>query len=245
MRILVLLLIYNFIIVAISGCGVSAQAIALLSQPAATPIAAIVTPTLAPLATLTPALSPTATPTPDLSSAIIRLQDLPSGFESVSTADLGKFNFSESSIADSFSQFATQARPKNLFVFVKNNPKLELVVGFVLSPLSSSDRAAMDLSLSNPDSVLQTVAAGFAMGGRTIKSSNVIPAMDKFGDRSVGVTAIPTTESQPLRMDAVVARRGPVAEIVCLIYSDGSPPSLAVGAIAQMLDTRVSISLGR
>lgn len=244
-RLLISLLfsIYTISIVAISSCSVSGQAIATLSKPVpetATPVS-----TSTPPPTLTPAPTPTVTPTPNLSGAIVQSQDLPFGFEAVSAADLGKFNFSEASIAGSFKQFSTEAHPRNLFVFAKNNPKLELVVGFVLYPLSPTERVAIDSSLSNPDSVLQMVAAGFAMGGRTIKSSRVIPGLDRFGDRSVGVTVIPTIESQQLRMDAVVTRRGSVVQVVCLIYTDGSLPSLEVGVVAQILDSRVTTALGK
>ncbi len=236
-------LIFNLMTIAISGCNVSGQAISFLNQPALEPATATPTFTLPP--TLTPDLTPTITPTPDLTGTTIRLQDLPPGFEPVPEADLQKYNFTEASIAQSFSQIAIQARPRNLFVFSKKTPKVELVVGFVLYPLSSFERTIVDSSLSNPDSVLQALAAGFAIGGRSIKSSRIIPGMDKFGDRSVGVTALPSMDSPQLRMDVVVTRRGSIAEIVCLIYSDGSPPSFEIGTVALLLDSRVAISLGR
>lgn len=238
-------LFFAMVASATSGCNVSGQAITLLSTPAPTLTAPVPTPTVTPPATLTPAPTPTVTPTPDLSTAIVRVQDLPPGFEPVPASDLSKFNFSESAIADSFSRSGVQARPKNLFVFAKNSPKLELIVGFILYPLSATDRAAMDASLSNPDSLLRSLAAGFANGGRATKSSSVVPGLDKFGDRSVGVTALPSMGSPQLRMDAVVARRGSVAQVVCLIYPDGSAPSVEIGPVALALDSRIATTLGR
>ena len=112
----------------ISGCSLSGQAVALLRKPTSTETVTLV-PTSTPPPTLTPAFTPTAAPTPNFSAAIIRLEDLPSGFQTVSADDMAKINFSEATLANSVGLFATDARPRNLFVFLKTVPKLELVTG--------------------------------------------------------------------------------------------------------------------
>jgi hypothetical protein len=171
---------------------------------------------------------------------------LPSGFQALSPAELQQVGFTESALARGFGTI-TQARPRNLAVFLNGDPqRFELIALFLLYPLSSLETAGFDLQISNPDTFCKSLGSGLAGSGTTvaIKSCRVLPGMDKFGDRSLGSSVVLTASGIDLRVDIVVVRRGTVVEVIYAFYLDGRQPPMSVSEITGILDARVVAALG-
>jgi hypothetical protein len=122
------------------------------------------------------------------------------------------------------------------FTAFLNSQNLQMIFAFLLYPLSPMEKASLDLALSNPDAALKSFATGSA-------GATVLPGMDIFGDRSFGYTSV-SGKTPPLRMDVVIVSRGPAMEIVMTFYQDGTQPSIGVGKLTQILDSRVATALG-
>lgn len=211
--------------------------------PTSTPTRTL-TPTNTP--TITPTRPPTATPTPDLSAATLTLKDLPLGFQTLSPAELQQIGFTESALARGFGTI-TQARPRNLAVFLNGDPqKFELIALFLLYPLSTLETAGFDLQISSPDAFCKSLGSGLAGSGTSvaIKTCSVLPGMDKFGDRSLGSSLVLTTSGIDLRTDIGVVRRGTVVEVIYAFYLDGRQPPMSISEITRILDARVAAALG-
>ncbi len=229
------------------GCGVTEQIVALVRTPTPTPTTtptstATPTSTPTPTPTTTPTATPTRTATPDMASAIITLRDLPPGFESLSSADKARINFSDDNLARSFGSLS-EGRPHNSFVFVSGVSQ-EVVFGFLVYPLSPLDRASFDGAFANPDSFLKGFAAGYA-GSGTIRSSEVLPGMDKFGERSLGFTMLVSSAAMSMRLDVSLVRRGSVAQVILVVYPDGKQPPIGIAELTRILDARVAAVAGK
>lgn len=241
---IVLLGLMTFLLV---GCGVADQVVALIRTPTPTPTATFTptaTPTMTPTPTptSTPTITPTATATPNPASATILQRDLPVGFEALSPADMARFGMNEATLATTVSANLTEARAHNFFAFIRGAPKLEMILGLIMYPLSPLDRASFDFPISNPDTFAKEFATGFSSSGRGVKSTNLIPGMDRYGDRSAGVSIVPASDTVQLRLDVAIARRGSVGQMIFLIYLDGYQPSISIGELTRVLDGRVAVA---
>jgi hypothetical protein len=214
-------------------------------KPTNTPIP----PTAPPKPTNTPippteTFKPTAPPVVDLSSAVLMGKDLPAGFQALSAADLKQLNLSESDLAQAFSGASTTARPMNFTAFLNSNPqKFQIVLSFLLYPLTTLEKAAFDLQLANPDIALQSFGAGFTSTTGGAKPS-LLPGMDKFGDKSIGFTTTMSSGGLALRMDMVIVSRGTAIEVLMSMYLDGVQPTANLADLAKILDARVAAALG-
>jgi hypothetical protein len=185
---------------------------------------------------------PTGTPTPTsaalgIASARLTLDDLPSGYQEMSAADLQKMHMTESDLASSFGKASATAKPQNITGFISLNPT-EIVVAFVRYPFSPLETASLEMALS-PASVgsLATVLAG-ANGSQPSGLSDA----DKIGDKSIGATAV-TSGATPMRIQMVLARRGNALEMVVVFYPVQQHQQPGAVELAQILDTRLAAAL--
>jgi hypothetical protein len=243
------------------GCSMANELIALVQTPTptstptptATPTS---TPTLTPTATPTrlPTLTrtptrrltntPTSIPTPNLSTAIITLRDLPTGFEAMDEADLANLNLSDISLARSFGS-DSQAKSQKSFAFVATGSRrLDLIMGWLLYPLSAIDKVSYDFAIANPDLLLKEIGSGAGTSAAQVKSTAVLAGMDKFGDKSVGLTVVMGNEVAALRMDLITMRRGQVVATLYSIYLEGTGPAVGIDELAAKWDSRIAAALG-
>jgi hypothetical protein len=184
-----------------------------------------------------------AIPTPDLSAATITLRDLPRGFEKLDEADLAKLGLSDAAMAGAFSSLS-QAKLRNSFVFLATGPqRIDLIMGLLLYPLSTLDKASFDFAIANPDVLFKGMASGLGTNAMQVKSTALLPGMDKFGDKSVGVTLVTGSAAASLRMDTIVMRRGQVAAVLYSMYMDGTRTDVGIDDLAGKWDSRIAATL--
>ena len=156
----------------IAGCGS-------LPPPFGQPTRVIqaASPTLPPLPTLTetpaatntsvipptpiiPTITPTPTqvPLPNLSAVKLVAKDLPAGFQELSADNLKKMNLNEDALGNAFRGVGAQARIQNLAAF-QHLPRYQIVLGFLIYPLSPAERATLEAQLANPDSAAKSWGA--------------------------------------------------------------------------------------
>ncbi len=214
------------------------------ATPTSTPTS---TPTRVPTATFTPTPrptnTPTAVPTPNLSAAALTLQDLPRGFEALDEADLAKLGISNAALARSFGSFS-QAKLQDSFVFIATGTnRIDLIMGLLIHPLSTLERASFDFAMANPDTLFKGIASGMGGSAAQVKSTAVLPGMDKFGDKSAGVTLVFANAAAALRMDIVIIRRGPAVAVLYVMYLDGTQPTVGIAELAKKWDSRLAAAL--
>lgn len=247
-------------LIASLGCGLSEQIVALVRPP--TPIATAIAPATSTLIatatatfastprppstpTLTPTRlsTPTPTATPNLTDAKIGLQDLPNGFVQMPPPDpqnTGEGNTTSAGLAK-----YTNARRSNIVSFVKPPQNLELVVSYIMYPISGPEAAAFDDAMLNPESFMNQVASGISASGGPVRVLGILPGADRFGDRSMGFTLVPTDPSNMIKFETVVTRRGSVVEVVNYVYDQKTNPTAKTVDLARALDSRVAALLGK
>jgi hypothetical protein len=240
------------------ACSLPRQLAALVGTPTFTPTrtftptftltptdTATLTLTPTPTFTSTPTKSPTATPTPDLlANAVLTVADLPEGFLALSDQDLKRLNLSESDLARAFGPAFSQAQPHNFAGFVNNSPqKPEIVASFLFYPLSPLEQSLLDTYFADPEVAAKAFASGVT-DPEAKAATRVLKGMDKFGDRSFGLTTLLGSGNPKLRMDVVIVHQRTVAEFVFAVYPDSTQPPVGVGDLTRILDDRVAAALG-
>ncbi len=179
---------------------------------------------------------------PDLSDVILRLDDLPSGFELLSGSELSLFRSSLDLVEGTMSA-TSQAALQNFTGFKTSDPRNpQFVVSGIVGPLSLAEQLLIDRQLANPDKVMQQLSQ--AAGGT---DAAVLSGAGDIGDSRMAFSLI--LGSASMRLDYVVARRGPVIIEVAYMYLE-SPASPFLSTltsavdVARLLDERAVAVVG-
>lgn len=170
---------------------------------------------------------------PDLPGAVLTTADLPAGFSELSPEDFASLGLDESVITGAFGEVLQNAQPQSLRGFV-NRQSFEVVVCYVLAPLTLVERAAFDVFLSNPQNVVERFSG---------MSASVMDGMEDIGDSSVGVTFTTGQAPSLVRGDVAISRRSNVVTASMVFYLDGSTPIFSLRQAADLMDARISAAL--
>jgi hypothetical protein len=221
-------------------------------QPAAsTPIPSPVV-AGSPAATNTPVMPPTPviptaaptippTPLPNLSGVKLTVKDLPAGFQDAAADNLKKSGLTEEALGNAFKGIGAQARVQNLVAF-QHSSRAQVALGFLIFPLTAEEKTALETQLANSDSALK--AWGNALVGPAgVSSAKPLTGVDKFGDKSVGLTTMMTMMGVLVRADSVMIVRGGAVAVVMSFFPNAVPPALNTADLAKLLDTRLATAL--
>lgn len=215
--------------------------------PTATPTATPPppTPTFTPRPTATP--HPTSTPTPaptplpDLSSVAIGLQDLPKGFEVLPAEARPPLSITATAFLSE--TVSASGRLYNLTGFRYPGTRTpEIILSYLLFPLSPAEQESLDARLADPPSVLAMALK--SLGGGRVAALEVLPGMDDLGEASTGVAARGTLEGEAWRLEVAMVRRGAAFAYILVAYPEGKKPPVGLREVAELLDKQVKAVLG-
>lgn len=177
---------------------------------------------------------PTAIPVGDLSAAVLAARDLARGAQALTSAELAALGVTEESLSGNLPY--DQARLRNVAAFQYTRPA-ELVLSFLLYPLTPEEAAAFDSALS-PEKGLELVA------GLLAKEEFAAPALlegeKPLGDKSIAITVLGSGDTADMRTDIAIVRRDKVVEVVLVRYLDGRAPRKPLAELVGILDARVA-----
>jgi len=180
------------------------------------------------------AASPTPSSFPALSGLALKLQDLPSGFQEISFADLG---ISEQGLRSSL-------EIESAFAFrISTATQFETIQGFATSlPARMRDTNDEERLRSQTNTLIDSIAKGYAPRSNTTISELAVP--ERIGDIAAGRTFLtkfdqPGLEKYAARTDIVVFQRNIATVILLVEYVDGFTPAVAIGDVAKLLDQRI------
>ena len=175
--------------------------------------------------------TPTQAPEPDISSAVLTLEDLPAGFEEISTDEIGitEADFSEEAL-----------QPEEIFIFL-NSENFQMVFGFNFLLTKTLDRAAFDVAISQPEISLPAMVNG--MGSENVQDEKIIDGFEDIGDAQVGMTMITNMEGVPVRVDVLMFRRDVIGVMVMSMVLDGGDPNITLHDLGLKLDQIIQGSL--
>jgi hypothetical protein len=172
------------------------------------------TPTVTPSPTRTPTITPT--PTPHLMAAALTLDDLSSGFSSVSQQEITDM------LAD---------MPEDTVAFgYEDEESSQIVMGYLIPLASRLEQIDFDRFLLS-DELIDSMAAD--------ADPEPLSGLDDIGVSRQGFTFLAESQSDAMRWDFIVFRRGEVAEMVFLAYLEGDEPAMPIKDIARLLDERL------
>jgi len=183
---------------------------------------------------------------PDLAQAIMTLADLPESFEALTEQDLGESSELALSLATLLEEF-TQAQVQYPAIFVyEDASQYEVLVNLFVSPLNRLEQAALDAVLSRPASAIQALEEYLGDLGDVI-GIEPLPGTWALGDDCAALTAVMDAEPNPLRIEAVIMRRGPVVSILWDMRVRGTEPGVDIGRLSRIVDERVAeaVAAGR
>jgi phosphate/phosphite/phosphonate ABC transporter binding protein len=167
----------------------------------------------------------------DFSDLALTAQDVPEGFEEMSLADLGMTE------AD-LTQGVYEMESFSAFVDLEH---FEVLFGLTMVIPTGLQQAAFDVSLQNPDFLMDWMDVAAGMEGMDVPEQKEIPDLDDIGEVSAGLSLVAGSDPFPMRMDMVMFRRDMVGAGVFLIYADGDVPVVTVGDLARKLDHKLQI----
>ena len=211
--------------------------------PAVTATPVVPSTPVVPQPTVPPTLAPTLTPAPlpNLSAVKLTPKDLPAGFVEASADNLKKMNLTEDALNVAFGKLGAQARVQHLAA-LQHPQRAQLVVSFLVYPLTSAEKAALETQLGNMENVLK--AWGSALVGEAgVKNAKPLAGADKFGDKSAGLTTTMLMLGVNIRAEAVMSARGSVVQVVMSFYPEAVPPAINTVDLAKLADTRLATTL--
>ncbi len=210
-------------------------------QPAPTEISPTPSPTR-PFPTRRPATArpteflvpPTAIPVGNLSAAVLAIGDLARGAQALTSAELAELGITQEALTGDLPY--AQARVRNVVAFKYTRPD-ELVLSFLLYPLTPEEAAAFDGHLS-PAKGLELVA------GLLSRQEFAAPALREgelsMGDKSIAITVLGAGDTEDMRTDIAIVRRDKVVEVVLIRHLDGRAPRKPLEDLVLILDERVA-----
>ena len=184
---------------------------------------------------------PTSTPAPNLATAKLSVKDLPAGFQDATVDQLKASNLTEEALENSFTGIGAQARIQNLAAF-QHQQRAQVALGFLVFPLTATEKTALEAQLANSDSALK--AWGSALVGKAgLPNAKPLAGVDKFGDKSLGLTTTTTMLGVPVRADSVMIVRGGAVAVAMSYYPAAVPPAISTADLAKLLDTRLATAL--
>ncbi|MGC8960527.1 MAG: hypothetical protein ACP5OO_12250 [Chloroflexia bacterium] len=196
-------------------------------------------PTATPRPTFTP--TPAPTPLPDLSVAVLSLQDLPGGFEILPPE--GRPPLLITATAFLSGTVSSSGRLYNLTGFRYPGTRTpEIVLFYLLFPLSPEEQKRLDARLADPPSALGMALE--SLGGVRVTALEILPKMDNLGEASAGVAARGTVEGAAWRLEVAMVRQGAAFEYILVAYPEEKKPPLSLRQAAEPLDERVKAALG-
>ena len=120
------------------------------------------------------------------------------------------------------------------FTFV-GAEKEEFVLGYTLAIPSATAEAG--LGPEKATMILDTVLLALKAVG--FNDSSVLLGMQSIGEESVGITFTTTWKDNPMRVDAIIFRKGVTGAIAAVGYVDGQQPSISVAEVASNLDIKI------
>lgn len=175
-----------------------------------------------------------ATATPVYAAARLTAADLPEGFRELTAEELEALGFSSVQFTNAFAGMLSEAQPENFAAFTNTNGSFEVIVSVLMAPLSALERPVVDLYLRDP----QRLANDFSAAGG-IADLAYDERAQPVGEASGSVVF--SVPDAPLKMigGLTVARRGEVLQIALLFYPDGTQPTLASYAVAEIVDGKL------
>ncbi len=180
------------------------------------------TPTFTP--TITP--SPTPTPPPDITGAVLTLDDLPAGFEVLTT---DQFNFSPQSLSGSGMKYEA------VFGFIDADD-FEVVMGTNTLLLSLQERTVFNTMLDHPEIMQALIVA--SLGSENVKEQGALTGLENIGDQAIGFKVILDMKGIPLHIDVVFIKRGVVGSQLYVFYIDGGVPKAQIIDLARKWDLK-------
>ena len=175
------------------------------------------------------AAEPTPVPEMDLSDLILTPEDFPDvAFSQVSLEEMGMSVDDLNSEDFTVESFFALLEPTNF----------EMVMGFTTQLNSLLQRTGFDLTLNQPETLLEAFLGG--MGDMGASDMQELPEFeDTIGDSSAGMSVVADMEGMGMRMDVVVFRRGSVGSFVITMYLDGQEPPVSLMDVATKFDAKI------
>jgi hypothetical protein len=194
-------------------------------------IAASVTPPPVPSSTETPKETPPSHKNTSPEIQIITKEDLPPGFEEVSSLK----NVIQKSMGSS------NGSPSSVFAFLKNEKSPILLMGLIqqLPPLpTQKDKEEFD-KLLETDILPNIFISSFTRKGENLSKPEPLILTKKIGEAAKAWTTNTKIKEIPTRLDFITFRREQFFGFVIFMYMNETPETLNISDIASKMDQRL------
>lgn len=178
---------------------------------------------------------PTAIPVPDLSGVALTLDDMPAGFREMPDSRQETLGLTEEALASAFD--LEQGRLRQ-FGAQDYRTSGELVVSFLVYPLTPTEQESFDQGLSHAAAGLAPLWATLAEHGWGTPTR--VAALDPYGESGQWLTSAGSGDADGLTLEVFAARRGPVLEFILVGYLDASDFEVDPLALIERLDGRLA-----
>ena len=167
----------------------------------------------------------------DFKNVTLVAADFPEGFDILTKADAEAMGLDLTSFESSMAAF-TKADVVNTAVAMNQSMEaFQVVVAFVLAPMTQDEITGFDKELSDPESAKTQFASG--LGG----DAAFLAGADALGDKSIGFDLTIDSSGVILRGELVIARRGVGLQMVVLLWLDGATKQVNAVDLSKKLDT--------
>lgn len=193
---------------------------------------------------------------PDFSQVAISLDDLPDGFQDVSSSEEGKVgfttlfqslfdvNFGPSNRREQGTPNGIQTSLNNSSMFTHIDPpaffEYLIVASVVMSKEPTTEVLALNKQRERLNEWFQELSSAQTPGAAiTWDDVREIDNTNNIGEESLGLSARMSMADVPMRAEFILFRKDRVIGFVILAYLQGTPKTVEIGDIARLLESRI------
>jgi hypothetical protein len=159
---------------------------------------------------------------PDLSTARISLDELPEGYKEIQTDEI---------LAAQKASGNDEFLPEGVFAFV-NAKDFHMILGMDFLLVDAVDKLGFNLALSNAEKTLKEFAG--AIGGKNVREPKVLEGMETLGEKQTAMTMLADVEDVPMRVNAVMFRRGIAGGLLLSMTLEGQPENISLKELGEL-----------
>jgi hypothetical protein len=182
-------------------------------------------------------------PGPDLSNVVLSADDLPAGFQLL----LGQAVEDSAAVVEQLAALLTQVTQADLQYPVaygyEDDYRSEVLANFFVSPLNSVEQVAIDRVLSSPDVIIDMLDE-YLTDWDAALGAELLPGACAPGERCLALTTMMDVQPDPLRVEAVLMRHGPVLTVLWDMRTEGTGPGVDLARLSRLMDERLAETMG-
>ena len=116
-----------------------------------------------------------------------------------------------------------------------------MILGMNFLLVEGVDKLGFNMALSNAKKTLPEFAG--ALGGQNVREPKALEGLETLGEKQAAMTMLADVQEVPMRVNAIMFRRGIVGGLLLSMTIEGEPEDVSLQGLAKLFDQHIQESL--